>query len=93
MKQSSKERAIIILTVVPSIAGVAIFVYGFIGWTVVVSLSNWNGILPDYSFAGIRNFVEVFKNARFIIDIFNNAFFSILFIPQKTHYYLCTLLD
>lgn len=80
MKQSSKERAIIILTVVPSIAGVAIFVYGFIGWTVVVSLSNWNGILPDYSFAGIRNFVEVFKNARFIIDIFNNAFFSILFI-------------
>ena len=64
----------------PSIAGIAVFVYGFIGWTVVVSLSNWNGILPDYSFAGIKNFIEVFKNYRFITDIFNNAFFSMLFI-------------
>jgi len=80
MKQSRKEKAIIILTVVPSVAGIAVFVYGFIGWTVVVSLSNWNGILPDYSFAGIKNFLDVFKNYRFKIDIFNNVFFSILFI-------------
>ena len=80
MKQSKKEKTIIILTVMPSIAVIAVFVYGFIGWTAVVSLSNWNRILPDYSFAGIKNFLEVFKNYRFSIDIYNNIFFSILFI-------------
>ena len=80
MKQSSKEKTIIILTIVPSVAAIAVFVYGFIGWTVVVSFSNWNGILPDYSFAGIKNFLDVFKNYRFKIDIFNNVFFSMFFI-------------
>jgi glucose/mannose transport system permease protein len=80
MKLLKKERTIVILTVVPSILGIAVFVYGFIGWTVVVSLSNWNGILPDYSFAGLKNFVDVFKNVRFTTDIYNNAFFSLLFI-------------
>ena len=80
MKQSKKEKWIIVLTIAPSLVAMAVFVYGFIGWTVLVSLSNWNGILPDYSFAGFKNFLEVFRNYRFVTDILNNAFFSILFI-------------
>ena len=80
MKQSGKERTIVILTIIPSVAAVAVFIYGFIIWTIVVSVSDWRGILPDYSFTGLTNFLNIFKNERFLIDIFNNIFFTILFL-------------
>jgi glucose/mannose transport system permease protein len=80
MKQSKKERLIVILTILPSAAAIAVFVYGFIAWTGRVSLSDWNGILPNYTFAGFKNFLSVFKSDRFLIDIFNNVFFSIFFL-------------
>ena len=36
----------------PSIVAVGIFVYGFIAWSVRVSLSKWKGLNPDYTFVG-----------------------------------------
>ncbi len=82
MRQTRKERLIVILTILPSVAAIALFVYGFIAWSITVSLSNWKGILPDYSFASplFKNFLSLFKNERFSIDIFNNIFFSIFFL-------------
>jgi glucose/mannose transport system permease protein len=79
-KLAKRERIVIFLTVVPTILVIAVFVYGFITWTSIVSFSNWNGLLPDYSFSGIKNYIDVVKNVRFKTDIFNNVFFSALFI-------------
>ena len=80
MKPSRKERIIVILTLIPSVAAIAVFVYGFIAWSARVSLSDWRGIRPDYTFAGLKNYMSLFKSGRFLIDIFNNAFFSIFFL-------------
>ena len=97
MRQSRKERLIVILTILPSVAAIILFVYGFIAWSVAVSLSNWKGILPDYSIASplFKNFISIFKSQRFTIDIFNNIFFSVFFLALCVGggLLLATLLD
>ncbi|MFC3018410.1 carbohydrate ABC transporter permease [Virgibacillus litoralis] len=57
-----------------------IFVYGFIGWTGYVSVSNWNSLVPDFSFAGLKNYIYLFNDFRFQSDLRNTLFFTILFI-------------
>src|SRR5512135_3339314 len=43
------ETYLSIALLLPSIIAVAIFVYGFIGWSVRVSFSKWTGLTPDYT--------------------------------------------
>jgi glucose/mannose transport system permease protein len=72
--------------ILPSIVLIAIFVYGFIGWTTTVSLSKWDGVMPNYSWAGLDNFRQLFTQAggvsakRFAIDLWNTLFFTVLFL-------------
>jgi len=76
-----KERWIAFLMVLPSITAVAIFVYGFIGWTTRVSFSAWRGMSPDYSFVGLKNYISLFvNNLRFQIDIKNTLIFTSIFV-------------
>ncbi|MBP2019647.1 glucose/mannose transport system permease protein [Symbiobacterium terraclitae] len=74
------ERFVPFLMVLPSIILIAIFVYGFIGWTGYVSVSNWNTFVPDFSFAGLKNYAYLFRDFRFQSDLRNTLFFSVLFI-------------
>ena len=65
----------------PSVLAVAIFVYGFIGWSVRVSLSKWKGLLPDYTWVGLRQYTDLFHDdPRFLIDVRNTAIFTVGFI-------------
>jgi len=80
VKAERLERFVPFLMVLPSIILIAIFVYGFIGWTGYVSLSNWNTFVPDLSFAGFKNYIYMFKDFRFQSDLRNTLFFSVLFI-------------
>ena len=79
-RKKSKDRWIALLFLFPSMALIAVFVYGFIGWTGYVSLSNWNSLIPDFSFAGLKNYTYLFHNFRFQSDLRNTIFFTILFI-------------
>ena len=79
MFESETVLSIAILT--PSIIAVAIFVYGFIGWSLRVSLSQWKGLRADYTWVGLKQYIDLFNNdPRFIIDIRNTAMFTVLFI-------------
>ncbi|MED4969208.1 carbohydrate ABC transporter permease [Parageobacillus toebii] len=64
----------------PSVVLILIFVYGFIGWTGYVSLSNWNSLVPDLSFAGLKNYIYLFHDFRFQADLRNTLVFTVLFI-------------
>jgi glucose/mannose transport system permease protein len=64
----------------PSIVLILIFVYGFIGWTGYVSLSNWNSLVPDLSFVGLKNYIYLFHDFRFQADLRNTLIFTVLFI-------------
>jgi glucose/mannose transport system permease protein len=75
------ETVLTIALLLPSMVAVAIFVYGFIGWSVRVSLSQWKGLNPDYTFVGLKQYIALFNNdPRFIIDIRNTVVFTVGFI-------------
>ncbi|HNS64180.1 MAG TPA: sugar ABC transporter permease [Anaerolineaceae bacterium] len=75
-----KDRLIGILLVSPSIIAVAIFIYGFIGWSGRVSLSAWKGLNPDYTWVGLKNYINLFSDPRFQVDIRNTVIFTVLFV-------------
>jgi glucose/mannose transport system permease protein len=86
MPEAHRERWIAFLLILPSIILIAIFVYGFIGWTTTVALSKWDGVKPDYTWVGLDNFKMLFTEAggisarRFEIDLWNTFFFTIFFL-------------
>jgi glucose/mannose transport system permease protein len=78
--RSKKEAWQSFLLVSPSLLAVAIFVYGFIAWTGRVSLSRWTGLLPDFTWVGLSNYVQLFGDPRFQIDIRNTVLFTAAFV-------------
>ena len=94
-RRISRDQWTAIAVVLPSIIATAIFVYGFIGWTLRVSLSNWTGLLPDYSFAGLRQYLDLARDPRFAIDIRNTGIFTVLFLTSclAIGLFLAILLD
>ncbi|MBV6392941.1 MAG: sugar ABC transporter permease [Chloroflexi bacterium] len=75
-----KDRFLNILLVSPSILAVFIFVYAFIGWSARVSLSKWKGLNADYTWNGINNYIELFKDPRFHVDVRNTLLFTGVFV-------------
>jgi glucose/mannose transport system permease protein len=68
------------LLVLPSIIALAIFIYGFIGWTFRVSVSQWTGLLPNYTWAGLDNYTSLLLDPRFQVDIRNTFIFTSGFV-------------
>lgn len=65
----------------PSLLALALFVYGFLGWNVRVSLTSWRGLLPKYDYVGLRNYVELSSDARFTqFDVPHVAIFTLVFV-------------
>jgi glucose/mannose transport system permease protein len=64
----------------PSMLAIAVFVYLFIGWSARVSLSEWRGLNPNYAWAGLSNFIALFGDRRFQIDMRNTLVFTTFFV-------------
>ncbi|PRO66994.1 carbohydrate ABC transporter permease [Alkalicoccus urumqiensis] len=79
-KGISKDKWLAFLFLLPSIIAIAVFVYGFISWTGYVSLTNWNTLTPDFSFAGLRNYIFLFNDYRFLSGMRNTIFFTLFFL-------------
>ncbi|MBT9282748.1 MAG: sugar ABC transporter permease [Hydrogenibacillus schlegelii] len=79
-KPRHPDRWLAALFLLPSALAVAVFVYGFIAWTGYVSLSNWSGLVPDFSFAGLKNYADLFHDYRFQSDLRNTLFFTLFFL-------------
>jgi glucose/mannose transport system permease protein len=75
-----RDRLLAVALIAPSVIAVAVFVYGFIGWTLRAAVSSWEGLLPTNDFVGLDNFVTLLQNRRFQIDIRNTAIFTVLFL-------------
>lgn len=90
-----KDRFLNILLVSPSILAVLIFIYAFIGWSVRVSLSKWKGLTADYTWNGIKNYLDLFADPRFHVDIRNTLIFTGVFVVGSVllGFFLAVLLD
>ncbi|MDZ7705287.1 MAG: sugar ABC transporter permease [Trueperaceae bacterium] len=85
-----KDNIIAFLMLLPSLILLGIFVYGFIGQTVYVSLTDWGqnaaqalAINPELAFVGLANYRDLFTGAletRFRQDLVNTFFFTIFFL-------------
>ncbi len=85
MKGKGWERWAAVFMVLPSIILIAIFVYGFIGFTSYVSLTKWASASPDFTFVGLANYARILfgsgiETQRFYIDIRNFVGFTSLFL-------------
>jgi glucose/mannose transport system permease protein len=74
------DRIMPFIMIAPSVIAIGVFVYGFIVWTGIVSMSEWRGIVPDYTFAGLENYARIFSTARFQTNIRNTIVFTALFL-------------
>lgn len=81
--------------VAPSVAAIAVFVYVFIAWNGYVSLTRWNDVLPNYTWVGWRNYLDLFANVRFRIDMANTLRFTVVFLAAclTIGFTLAVLLD
>jgi len=80
MKRTGRERWLSRGLLAPSFALVALFVYGFIAWSGYISTTAWRGMLPDYTFVGLKQYGDLFANARFQRDLINTGIFTLLFL-------------
>jgi len=76
----NKDKYLSFLLVLPSILAVGIFIYGFIAWSIRVSMSSWKGLTPDYTFVGLQNYIGLFSDPRFHVDVRNTVIFTLVFV-------------
>jgi len=75
-----KDVRLAVMILFPLIALLFVFVYGFIFWSLRVSFSDWNGILPDMTWVGFDNYKLLFSSQRFQTDLANTFYFTVFFI-------------
>ncbi|HUI72102.1 MAG TPA: sugar ABC transporter permease [Spirochaetia bacterium] len=98
MKGLTRDRAISVALVAPSLILIAIFVYGFIGFTGFSSLTKWDSLEPNFTFVGLHNFARLFATVptdRFLCDLRNMVTFTVLFLIGSISlgFILAVLLD
>ncbi len=80
MIKARKEKIISAAILGPSIIAVLIFVYGFIGWSAFISLTDWRGLAPDYNFVGFKQYGALMALPRFRADMINTGVFTLFFL-------------
>src|SRR5215218_2824799 len=82
----TRDRTLSILLIAPSALAIGLFVYGFIGWTAYVSLTDWNDIVafrgpfPVADFVGLTQYGRLLQNQRFLVDLQNTLVFTVMFV-------------
>jgi glucose/mannose transport system permease protein len=85
-----------LVLILPSLIALAIFVYGFLGWNIRVSLSSWRGLAPAHDFVGLANYAALWDDLRFTrFDVPNIALFTAVFVAGSLAlgFALATLLE
>jgi glucose/mannose transport system permease protein len=75
-----REWASGLLLVTPSLLAIGVFIYGFIGWNIRVSFTSWRGLRPTYDFVGLHNYLALWSDERWLIDIRNILVFTCVLV-------------
>ena len=75
-----KDVRLAVIILLPLLALLFLFIYGFIIWSLRVSFTDWNGILPNMTWVGLNNYKLLFASQRFQTDLRNTFFFTLFFI-------------
>ncbi|SMF09729.1 carbohydrate ABC transporter permease [Desulfovibrio gilichinskyi] len=88
MREASRDRLKAFLTLLPSIILIGIFVYGFIGNTIWISMTDWGGdgalaLNPELNFVGLDNYLDLFTgflSSGFRQDLVNAVYYSVMLL-------------
>ncbi|MFX1572027.1 MAG: carbohydrate ABC transporter permease [Promethearchaeota archaeon] len=91
----SKENLIIQLLFLFCIFLVVYFVYFAIGWNLIVSLSDWEGLRQSYNIVGFQQYAKLFTDEVFLTSLRNNLVLMAIFVPLSLliGLFLAILLD
>ncbi|MQA27045.1 MAG: ABC transporter permease subunit [Micromonosporaceae bacterium] len=80
MKRGIRSWGPGLLLVAPSIAVIAIFVYGLIGYNINISLTDQHTGLPATEYVGMDNYTALFGEDRFQHALTNLATYTVVFL-------------
>ena len=91
----ARDKLIIRLIFVTCCILVAYFVYYFIVWNIIVSMTDWQGLIQTNIFVGFENYLRMFDDPIFWTSLTNNLVFMLVFIPSSIviGLFLAILLD
>ncbi|GIH09898.1 sugar ABC transporter permease [Rhizocola hellebori] len=69
-----------LLLVSPSLVLLGVFVYGFIGWNIKISVTDWKGQLETDNYVGLFWYKQLFADETFHNDARNLLIFTLVFI-------------
>ena len=67
------------IALTPSLALLAVFIYGFIGWTAYISVSA-SRMTPDLTFVGLRNYQKLWRLDPWTVASENAVIFTALYV-------------
>jgi glucose/mannose transport system permease protein len=77
--QATIGRNVSVIALSPSLALVALAVYGFMLWSAVISLTR-SKLFPVYDFVGLSQYLTLWTNDRWLVAVTNLFLFGSLFI-------------
>jgi multiple sugar transport system permease protein len=80
LKPLGREKLMLWLMLVPTLIGLAFGVFGSILATVGLSFTHWD-LLTPIQWAGLENYIALFKDAKLIKALTNTFVFSLLYVP------------
>ena len=67
------------IVLAPSMALALVAIYGYMGWTAVISFTN-SSFLPSYSWVGLKQYARLMANDRWLVSSSNLVIFGLLFV-------------
>jgi len=91
----ARDKLIIRLIFITCCVLVAYFVYYFIVWNFVASMTDWQGLIQTNNFVGFENYLRMLDDPIFWTSLTNNLVFMLVFIPLSIviGLFLAILLD
>jgi multiple sugar transport system permease protein len=80
LKPLGRERFWLLLLLVPTLIGLIIGAFGSILATIVLSFMNWDLLTPPV-WSGIKNYIALFTNEKYIVALTNTIKFSAMYVP------------
>ncbi len=81
MKKRQRKRNLVAYSfIAPNFLGFAIFTLGPIILALLMSFAEWDGSNP-MKFVGLNNFINIFKDERFLASLKNTIVYSIFTVP------------
>ncbi len=74
-----REYVAPVIAMSPSLITLSVFVYGFIAWTVLVSLSA-SKMVPDFTLVGFENYWKLWRFGPWRLAVGNFLVFSVLYV-------------